>query len=167
MAMKEITKVMLEGLETYHDWYSMINGSFPTDVWQYVDPESEAVYPILVEPIFSQAKDGATLYKELSAAKQTHWGTLLSSHKHDEIKYQRYLLEETKLRSKILSSVGEARRSQLQTGKPIREWLRCIQTSTKPTAAQMKDLMKARYRNIVSSKFVDWPIVGPEKWVHQ
>jgi hypothetical protein len=165
MATKEITEVMLEGPETYHEWYSMINGSFPTDIWQYVDPESEAVYPKPVGPNFSQAKDGATSYKELSAAERTHWATLLSSHKHDEIKYQRYLLEETKLRSKILSSVGEARWSQLQTGKSIREWLRCIQTSTKPMAAQMRDLMKARHRDILGSKFVDWPTAGPEKWM--
>jgi hypothetical protein len=31
----------------------------------------------------------------------------------------------------------------------------------------MKDLIKARHRDIVGSKFVDWPTVGPEKWVHQ
>ena len=40
-----------------------------------------------------------------------------------------------------------------------------LQTSTKPTDAQMKDTTKAKHRILLGAKYMDWPTDGPDKWL--
>jgi len=53
----------------------------------------------------------------------------------------------------------------LQADKPVRIWITNLHTSTKPTDAQMKDVVRARHRTLLVSKYVDWPTGGPDKWL--
>ena len=165
MATKATNEVMLEGPETYHKWYALMISSFPRDLWRFVDPESEAEFPTPEAPTFDQVKENAMSFKDLNAAERAQWANMKSEFKQDETNFQRFLQEESKLRTKIFGSVGEERRSLLRAGEPLREWIRSLQTTSIPTDAQMIDLVKTRHRNLMGSKYVDWPTAGPEKWV--
>ena len=53
----------------------------------------------------------------------------------------------------------------MRANKSVRTWITSLQTSTKPTDAQMKDIVRARHRTLLGAKYVDWPTAGPEKWL--
>ena len=51
----------------------------------------------------------------------------------------------------------------LQADKSVRVWITNLQTSTRPTDAQMTDLIWARHRTLLGSKYIEWLSMGPEK----
>jgi hypothetical protein len=165
MANQPSNEVLLNGPETYHDWFSMITGSFPKDLWKYVDPERDNEFEIPEAPTFDQIREGAESFRDLNAGERTQWSNLKSSFKHEESNYHRYLSEETKLRNRIFSTVGEAKRSLLRADKTLRSWIVNIQTASKPTDDQMKDHIRTRHRSLLGSKYTEWPKAGPEKWL--
>ena len=79
--------------------------------------------------------------------------------------YQQFLAKEAKLCTRILSTISEAKKPQLQANKSVRTWITSLQTSTKLMDAQMKDIMRARHRTLLGAKYVEWPTAGPEKWL--
>jgi hypothetical protein len=165
MATKAPNEIMLEGPESYHAWFSLITGSFPEDLWRYVDPDTEDIYEVPVAVTFDSIKLGATTLRDLTAPEKTLYASLKSVHKSDVSQYQRYLSEVAKLRSRILSTIAEDKRAMLRADKTVRIWITNLQTSTKPTDAQMTDLIWARHRILLGSKYIEWPSIGPEKWL--
>jgi len=165
MASQPSTEISLDGPETYHAWYAMITGSIPRDLWKYVDPETDNEFDEPEEITFDSIRQGAETIRDLTAAEKTQYASLRTIYKYDVTQYQRYLSEEAKLRSRILSTIAEAKRTLLRAEKPVRTWIMNLQTSTKPTDAQMKDIIRARHRVLLGSKYVEWPTAGPEKWM--
>jgi hypothetical protein len=158
-------EVILEGPDQYHTWLSAIKGSVPRDLWKYFDPDtaSELLEP---EPVtFEMIRPGATSIATLNTNERSQYTSLRSVYNYDMTQFQRLLSEEAKLRNKIMSTVSETKKPQLQADKPVRMWLANLQTSTKPTDAQMKDITRARHRTLMGAKYVDWPSGGPDKWL--
>ena len=165
MATQQTTEVTLDGPDTYHTWFSMIKGSIPRDLWKYIDPETDTEYEEPEEVTYDTIRPGATSLRELTAAEKTLYSSLRTSSKYDRSQYQRYLGEETKIRNKIMSTTTVATRSLLREDKSIRVWISNLQSASKPTDAQMTDIIQARHRTIVGSKFIAWPTAGPDKWL--
>jgi hypothetical protein len=164
MASQPLTEGSLDGPETYHAWYAMINATIPRDLWKYVDPETENEFEEPEEITFDSVRPGATTLRELTAAEKTQYANLRNVYKNDITQYQRYLSEEAKLRTKILSTIAEAKRSMLRAETSVRTWISNLQTATKPTNAQMKTIVRARHRILLGTKYIEWPTGGPEKW---
>ena len=113
---------------------------------------------------FDSIRPGATTLRELTAAKKTQYTNLRNVYKNDITQYQRYLSEEAKLRTKILSTIAEAKRSMLRAETSVRTWISNLQTATKPTNAQMKTIVRAWHRILLRTKYIEWSTGGPEKW---
>jgi hypothetical protein len=157
--------VVLEGPDQFHTWFSMVKGSVPRDLWRYFDPDTADEYFEPLPVTFDSIRQGAQSLAALTAAERTQYTSLRTIYNHDMTQFQRFLSEESKLRSKILSTVTESRKAQLQADKSVRTWITNLQTSTKPTDAQMKDIVRARHRAMLGAKYVDWPAGGPDKWL--
>jgi hypothetical protein len=82
----------------------MIKGSVPRDLWKYIDPNTVDIYNEPETVTIGTIKAGATMLRELSAAEKTLYTSLKVSSKQDQLQYQRYLSEEMKLRTKIMST---------------------------------------------------------------
>ena len=72
------------------------------------------------EITFDSIRPGATTLRELTVAKKTQYANLRNIYKNDITQYQRYLSEEAKLRTKILSTIAEAKRSMLRAKTSVR-----------------------------------------------
>ncbi len=156
---------ILDGPETYHGWYAMIKGSMPSDLWKYVDPDTVETYDEPEDITFDSIREGATTLRELTIAEKTVYANLRVASKHDRSQYQRYLAEEAKLRSRIMSSTTEATRALLRAENTVREWIVELQASTRPTDHQLSELIQARHRILLGAKYVEWPSAGPGKWL--
>ena len=158
-------EVILEKPEHYHTWMSQAKGSVPEDLWRYFDPDTgnEFVEP---DPVtVGTIKPGATSLTALNATERSLYTSLRSVYNYDMTQYQRYLSEGAKLRNKILTTVSDSKKSQLQADEPIRAWIANLRTSTKPSDAQMKDIVRSRHRTLLGAKYTDWPTGGPDKWL--
>lgn len=167
MALQSTTEVILDGPDTYHAWYAMIKTSVVKDLWKYVDPESAEEYEEPEEVTFDMVKEGARTLRELSNPEKTIYLNLRSDAKTDRLQYQRYLTEETKVRGKIMSTTTMATKALLQEDKSVRRWIISLQSAMKPTDSQMTDIIRARHRKVVGSKFIAWPMGGPYKWLDE
>ena len=87
---------------------------------------------------------GAISLRELTAVEKNIYIGLKAIHKTNVQQYQRYLTEIAQLWSKILTTIAKEKRAMLQADKTIRVWITNLQTSTRPTNAQMTDLIWAR-----------------------
>ena len=141
----------------------MIKTSVVKDLWKYVDPASAEEYEEPKEVTFDIVKEGARLFRELSNPEKTIYLNLRSDAKTNRFQYQRYLTEETKVRGKIMSTTTMATKALLQEDKSVRQWIINLQSVTKPTDGQMTYIIRARYRKVVGSKFIAWPMGGPYK----
>jgi tRNA A37 N6-isopentenylltransferase MiaA len=90
------------------------------------------------------ARVGAMSLRELTAVEKNIYIGLKAIHKTDVQQYQRYLTEIAQLWSKILTTIAKEKRAMLQADKTIRVWITNLQTSTRPTNAQMTNLIWAR-----------------------
>ena len=129
---------------------------------------SEALIPLNrgTDPItFSTVMEGATSLQQLSSADKTLFSQLRTIYTAELTQYQRFLSEQAKLRKLITSTVSEAKRSQLRPDKSVKEWIKNLQASTKPTANQMQDIVRARHRVMMGTKYMEWPSGGPDKWI--
>ena len=106
MASQPPTEGLLDGPETYHAWYAMINTTIPRDLWKYVNPETENEFEEPEEITFDSIRPGVTTLRELTAVEKTQYANLRNVYKNDIIQYQRYLSKEAKLRTKI--QIGRA-----------------------------------------------------------
>jgi hypothetical protein len=158
-------EIILDKPEHYHAWFSAIQDSVPEDLWPYFDPEDDEEYEKPEPVLFSTIRAGATTLANLTAAERSQYATLRSVYNHDVTQYQRFLSEQAKLRTKIRNTVSETKKHQLQADESVRDWLTHLETSTKPTDAQMKDIIRVRHRTLLGAKYVDWPTAGPEKWI--
>jgi hypothetical protein len=158
-------EVILEGPEQFHTWFLSIKGSVPRDLWKYFDPETDDEFdepePVTLETI----RQGVTSLTAFTSAERSQYTSLRTIYNHDVSQYQRFLSEEAKLRNKILNTVPESKKPQLQDDQDVRDWITNLQTSTKPTDTQMKDIVRARHRTLLGAKYVEWPTAGPEKWL--
>ena len=158
-------EVVLEGPEQFHTWFLSIKGSVPRDLWKYFDPETDDEFdepePVTLETI----RQGVTSLAAFTSAERSQYTSLRTIYNHDVSQYQRFLSEEAKLRNKILNTVPESKKPQLQDDQDVRGWIMNLQTSTKPTDTQMKDIVRARHRTLLGAKYVEWPTGGPEKWL--
>src|SRR5580692_4930548 len=167
MASQSTEVVILDGPDTYHVWYAMIKTSVVKDLWKYVDPASVEEYEEPEEVRFDMVKEGASSLRELLNPEKTIYLNLKSDAKTERLQYQRYLTEETKVWGKIMSTTMVATRALLREDKSVRQWISSLQSATKPTDGQMINIIQARYRKIVGSKFITWPMGGPEKWLDE
>jgi hypothetical protein len=165
MATTSVNNIILEGPDQYHSWFSSTKGSVPDDLWGYFDPESSTEFPAPEPVTVSTVKEGAQYLQQLSSTEKTLFTQLRSLYNSELTQYQRFLSEQAKLRKLITVTVSEAKRSQLQPEKSVREWIESLQASTKPTDTQMQDIVRARHRVMLGAKYVDWPTDGPDKWV--
>jgi hypothetical protein len=113
----------------------MIKGSFPRNLWKYVNPASNAVYHKPEEITYGSIRAGATMLRELSMAKKTTYSNLKISSKFETSQYQRYLAKETKIRKRIMCTTTAITRALLQEDESIREWISNIQSASKSTDA--------------------------------
>ena len=163
MASQPPTEGSLNGPETYHAWYAMINATIPRDFWKYVDLDMENEFEEPEEITFDSIRPGVTTLRELTMAKKTQYANLRNVYKDNITQYQRYLTEEAKLQTKILSTIAEAKRSILRAETSVRTWISNLQTATKLTDAQMKTIVRARHCILLRTKYIEWPTGGPEK----
>ena len=56
MVSHSTTKVILDGLDTYHTWYAMIKTSVVKDLWKYVNLRLAEGYEEPVEVTFDMVK---------------------------------------------------------------------------------------------------------------
>ena len=75
------------------------------------------------------------------------------------------LANKSKLRQLIIGTVSEAKRSQLRHDGSVREWIKSLQASTKPTDTQIQGIVRARHRVMMGAKYMEWPTGGPHKWI--
>ncbi|KAN0076218.1 hypothetical protein V8E54_006360 [Elaphomyces granulatus] len=168
MATTAVKDIALEGPENYHSWFSNIKGSVPKDLWRYFDPASVDDYNPEPEPVtVATLRPGATSLQQLSAAERTLFAQLRTVYNAELSHYHRYLSEEAKLRNKLINTVPEAKRVLLPDEESIRQWISSLQAAAKPSDVHMKDFTKAKHRSMMTGKFVDWPSVGPEKWLSE
>jgi hypothetical protein len=159
----EIT--ILDGPDKYHAWFSETKGSVPEDLWEYFDPEASSEF-IKPQPVtFSTVKEGAQSLQQLTAAEKTLFTQLRALYNSDLAQYQRFLSEQAKLRNRISGTVSQTQKSQLLPSETVREWIKDLQTSTRPTDAQMQAIVRARHRAMMGTKYVEWPTDGPDQWV--
>jgi hypothetical protein len=159
--------VALEGPEQFHTWFLAIKGSVPRDLWKYFDPETEDEFDE-PEPItLGTIRPGVTSITAFNTTERNQYTSLRTIYNHEVSQYQRFLSEEAKLRNKILNTVPESKKPQLRDDKTVRDWITNLKTSTKPTDAQMKDIVRARHRTLLGAKYVEWPTGGPEKWLSE
>ena len=165
MATAAVNDIVLEGPEHYHSWFSNIKGSIPEDLWKYFDPETTNEFNEPEAITAATLRAGATRLEHLSATERTLFAQLRTIYNNELTQYQRYLNEKAKLRTKLLSTVPEQRRVLLPAEESIRQWISNLQVATKPSDTHMKDVTKAKHRSMMTTKFVDWPSSGPEKWL--
>jgi hypothetical protein len=103
---------------------------------------------------FDMVKEGARTLRELSNPEKMIYLNLRSDAKTDRLQYQRYLTEETKVRGKIMSTTTMVTKALLQEDKSVQQWIVSLQSATKPTDGQMTDIIRARHRKVVGSKFI-------------
>jgi hypothetical protein len=101
------------------------------------------------------ARLGATSLRELTAAEKTIYIGLKTIHKNDVTQYQRYLMEIAKLWSKILTTIAKEKRAILRADKTVRNWITNLQTFTKPTDAQMTNLIWAWHQILLGAKYIE------------
>lgn len=157
--------ISLEGPEHYHSWFSNIKGSVPEDLWKYFDPETADEFNEPEAITVATLREGATGVRDLSATERTLYAQLRTVYNNELTQYQRYLNEKAKLRTKLLSTVPGQRRVLLPAEESVRQWISNLQVATKPSDTHMKDITKAKHRSMMTTKFVDWPSGGPEKWL--
>jgi hypothetical protein len=75
------------------------------------------------------------------------------------------LSEEAKLRQRIMNSISESKKPQLQAEESTREWLSHLAESTKPSNSQMQEMIRSKHRVKMSTKHSDWPAGGTQKWI--
>ncbi|KAN0067063.1 hypothetical protein V8E54_014849 [Elaphomyces granulatus] len=167
MATTSVNDVILEGPNQYHSWFSSTQGTVPNDLWVYFNPETTTEFPAPEPVTFSDVKEGAQSLQQLTTTEKTLFSQLRTLYNAELAQYQRFLSEQAKLRKLITSTVSEAKRSQLRPEKLVREWIRSLRASTKPTDTQMQDIVRARHRVMMGVKYVDWPADGPDKWVNE
>jgi hypothetical protein len=165
MASSTANEVILEGPEQYHTWFSSVKGSVPEDLWRYFDPDTAYEFAPPAPVTYDTVRPGVESFTLLNPTERAQYTSLQTIYNHDIIQYQRFLSEQAKLRNKILSTVSETKKVQLKADKPVRVWITNLQTATKPTDAQMKDVLRARHRTLLRAKYVDWPTGGPDKWL--
>ena len=162
-----VNTIILEGPDQYHPWFSATKGSVPEDLWEHFDPDLETS-TVFVRPdpvTFSKVMEGATSLQQLTSADKTLYAQLRTVYNADLTQYQRFLNEQAKLRKLITGTVSVAKTSQLRPDKSVREWIKSLQASTKPTDSQMQDKVRARHRVMLGAKYMEWPTDGPDKWV--
>ena len=76
MVIQPTTEVTLNSLETYHAWFSMINGSILRDLWKYVNLETDVEYEELEDITYNMIQPGATSLRELIVAEKTLYSNL-------------------------------------------------------------------------------------------
>jgi len=165
MATTAFNDIPLEGPEHYHSWFSNIKGSVPEDLWKYFDPETTDEFNEPEAITVATLREGATGLQQLSATERTLYAQLRTIYNNELIQYQRYLNEKAKLRTRLLGTIPKQKRVLLPADEPIRQWISNLQIATKPSDAHMRDVTKAKHRSMMTTKFVDWPSGGPEKWL--
>ncbi|KAN0076521.1 hypothetical protein V8E54_006663 [Elaphomyces granulatus] len=145
-------EIILKGPENYHSWFSNIKGSVPEDLWK-IEPEPVTVATIRPE---------ATTLQQLTATERLLYAQFRTNYNHDVSRYHRYLTKKAKLRTKLFNTVPEQKRFLLSDDDRN---LANIKHATKPIDAHMKDVIKSKHRLIMTAKFLDWPSVGPDKWL--
>jgi hypothetical protein len=146
-------EVILEGPDQYHSWFANIIGSTPEDLWEYFYPESVSEFRKPQPVTFSTVKEGTQSLQQLSSGEKNLFVQLSGLYNTQLTHYHRYLSEQAKLRKLIHSTVSDAKRAQLKANKPVKDWLKNLQTSTEPSDAQMEDIVKARHRKMMNTKF--------------
>jgi hypothetical protein len=167
MATAAVKDIVLEGSEHYHSWFSNIKGSVPEDLWKYFDPETADEYTEPEVVTVATLRPQATSLQQLSTVDRTLYTQLRTIYNNDVSQYQRYLGEKAKLRIKLLNTVPEAKRVLLPADESIRKWISNLQVATKPSDVHMKNITKAKHRSMMTTKFIDWLSVGPEKWLSE
>ena len=90
-----------------------------------------------------------------------------TNYKDDLVQYQRYLKEEVRFRTELRRTVLPAKRGLLKNRLITREWLEAFRTTTKPDDVYMIGVVKAKHRALIGSKYQEWPIGGPRKWLQE
>jgi hypothetical protein len=158
---------ILDSPEKFHLWFSQTKGSIPADLWKYFNPETSVEF-IIPEPVtFSTIKEGAQSLQQLTSSEKTLFTQLRTLYNTDLAQYQRFLSEEAKLRNRVSSTVSQAKKTQLLPDETVREWIKALQTSTKPTDVHMQAIVKAKHRAMMGAKYLEWPTDGPDQWIEK
>jgi hypothetical protein len=160
-----ITDIILEHPFTYFTWYAKIKGSVPKDLWRYFDPKQQDELEHPEQVTIGQVKEDAVTLNELSAAEKSIFSQLRAIYNQDLTQYHRMLSQEAKLCERIMTSVSDSKKSQLQADESPREWLSHLAESTKPTDSQMQEMIRSKHRVKMSVKHTEWPAGGPQKWI--
>ena len=129
------SNVVLEKPEQFHKWMLMIEGLVPRDLWKYFNPDTANNFDEPKPVTYDTIRPSAQSLTALNATERSQYTTLRAAYSFDMSQYQRFLSEEAKLRNKILSTVAEAKKTQLPTNRPVKTWLTNLYISTKPTDA--------------------------------
>ena len=136
-------------------------------VVEYFDPNEEVVYEKPSPFTFADVRPGATALTDLTATEKTVYAQLKTAYKDDLAQYQRYLKEQARLRTELMRTVSDTKKDMLELELTTREWMKALQTTTKPTDSKIEDLISARHRIFTSVKYTDWPSGGPDKWLSE
>lgn len=159
-------EIILEGPENYHSWFSNIKGSVPEDLWKYFDPETDDLEYVEPEPVtVATIRPEATTLQQLTATDRSLYAQFRTNYNQDVSRYHRYLSEKAKLRTKLFNTIPEQKRILLSDDESIKQWIVNIKLATKPSDTHMKDVTKSKHRSLMTAKFLDWPNVGPDKWL--
>jgi hypothetical protein len=158
---------ILDGPDKFHQWFAQTKGSVPEDLWEYFNPEASVEF-IVPEPVtFSTIKEGAQSLQQLTSSEKALFNSLRTLYNTDLAQYQRFLSEGAKLRNRVNSTVSRSKKTQLLPDKTVREWIKALQKSTKPTDVHMQAIVKARHRAMMGVKYLEWPTDGPDQWIEK
>jgi len=149
--------IILEHPFTYFTWYAIIQGSVPKDLWKYFDPEQQDKLEQPKQVTISHVRGNAETLHQLSATEKSIYSQLRTIYNQDLTQYHRMLSEEAKLRQRIMNSISESKKPQLQAEESTREWLSHLAESTKPSNSQMQEMIRSKHQVKMSTKHSDCP----------
>ena len=139
------TDIILKHPFTYFTWYAIIHRLVLKDLFKYFDPKLQDELEQPEQATISHVRENAETLHQLSAIEKSIYSQLRTIYNQDLTQYHRMLSQEAKLRERIMTSVSDSKKSQLQADESPREWLSHLAESTKPTDSQMQEMIRSKH----------------------
>ncbi len=174
MAKVKTNVVILSEPTSWDQCYEDTKASLPSQMWKYLDPDSDSPLIEPVEPLMlvdKSSPDGNESPQVRNARitrKQRYEDVyfkqfpVLREHKR---KWDRYHEVDTKLKDRIQSTVAPKKKATMRTIYPVRQWLTVLRDSTALPVKTLILNIQLEYRKPMGNTHLDWPSGSPTLWL--
>ena len=164
---------ILSDPSSWDQWYEDTRASVPQHLWEYFDPDSEAVMLRPIEPfrpVDEPPPEGAEppQARNVCLSRNQRQEDLFykdhASFSQNERKWDNAKEVEAKLRERILSTVATQKKASLRTIYSMRQWLTSLKATSALPLETIKQNIQTEYQKLMGIVVLDWPSGGPTNW---